>query len=149
MKIFVTVGTTKFDSLVAAIDEKLKNSNYDIVLQISDGKYLPKNFEYFDYTNSIQKYFEESDIVITHAGAGSIYELLELGKKIIIVPNLDRIDKHQTDIANYMDSNLYAKTLSSFDELLETIEYVRTQDFKKFKKESFFMTKEILDFIES
>ena len=148
MKIFVTIGTTKFDSLIEVVDNNLNNKDYEVVFQIADGKYKPKNFEYFEYTQDIQKYFKNSDIVITHAGAGSIYELLELKKKIIIVPNLDRIDKHQTDISDYMDKNGYAKALKSFDTLKDTVEYVNNLEFKVFTKKIFFKVDEILEYIE-
>jgi len=147
MNIFVTVGTTKFDNLIKTVDKKLKDLDSEITMQISNGEYKPKNFEFFEYTKDIKKYFIESDIIITHAGAGSIYELLELEKKIIIVPNLDRIDKHQKDIANYMDSNGYAKKLDSFDRLIETIDFVVNNNFKKFEKEIFFKANEILEHI--
>ncbi|MAQ64541.1 glycosyltransferase [bacterium] len=147
MKIFVTVGTTKFDSLIKIVDEKLFYLDYEVIMQISDGDYKPKNFEYFDFTNDIQSYFLQSDIIITHAGAGSIYELLELGKKIIIVPNLDRIDKHQSDIANFMDSNNYAKSIYNLDNIVEIVKSIENHNFKKFKKKKFFKAQEIIDFI--
>ena len=147
MKIFVTVGTTKFDSLIKAVDENLFDLDYEVTMQISDGNYKPKHFEYFEFTSEIQKYFREADIVITHAGAGSIYELLELGKKIIIVPNFDRIDKHQSDIADFMDKNDYAIKLVNSDKLVDVIEFSKKSIFKPFRKETFFKATEILNFI--
>ncbi|MDD2698434.1 MAG: glycosyltransferase [Arcobacteraceae bacterium] len=141
MKIFVTVGTTKFDSLIKSVDENLLDLDYEVTMQISDGNYKPKHFE---FTNEIQKYFREADVVITHAGAGSIYELLELGKKIIIVPNFDRIDKHQSDIADYMDKNNYAKSIYN---IVNVIEALKSHNFDEFKKENFFKAQEIIDFM--
>jgi UDP-N-acetylglucosamine transferase subunit ALG13 len=147
MKIFVTVGTTRFDALIKAVDEKLFDLDYEVTMQIADGIYKPKHFNHFEYTRDIQKYFSEADVVISHAGAGSIYELLDLGKKIIIVPNFDRIDKHQSDITDYMDSNGYAKALYDLENLEEAIRKVHTSSFKEFKKESFFKVHEIIDFV--
>jgi beta-1,4-N-acetylglucosaminyltransferase len=147
VKIFVTVGTTKFDSLIEAVDKNLDKNNYEIIFQIANGKYKPKNFEYFKFTQDVKMHFNNSDIIITHAGAGSIYELLELEKKIIIVPNLDRIDKHQSDIACFMDDNGYAKMLKSFEELEVVIKYVEKSNFKKFEKNNFFKVDEILEYI--
>lgn len=148
MRIFVTVGTTRFDSLIKAIDEKLSGLEHEVTFQISDGIYKPKNFKYFNFTEDIKNYFLESDIVITHAGAGSIYELLELRKKIIIVPNLDRVDKHQSDIADYMDSNNYAKSIYNLDNIISIIDDMQYKSFKEFKKEIFFKAQEIIDFIQ-
>jgi beta-1,4-N-acetylglucosaminyltransferase len=148
LRIFVTVGTTRFDSLIKAIDEKLSGLEHEVTFQISDGIYKPKNFKYFNFTEDIKNYFLESDIVITHAGAGSIYELLELRKKIIIVPNLDRVDKHQSDIADYMDSNNYAKSIYNLDNIISIIDDMQYKSFKEFKKEIFFKAQEIIDFIQ-
>jgi len=147
MKIFVTVGTTRFDSLIENIDKKLNHTNNEIIFQIADGEYKPKNFKYFDFTPNIQSYFENSDIIITHAGAGSIYELLELKKKILIVPNLDRVDKHQSDIADFMDENNYAKKLKKYEELDKVIKYIFSISFNQFTKDSFFKVDEIIEFI--
>jgi len=147
MKIFVTVGTTKFDTLIENIDKNLNATDYEIILQIADGEYKPKNFEYFDFTKDIKNYFENSDIIITHAGAGSIYELLELKKKILIVPNLDRVDKHQSDIADFMDKNNYAKKLKNYKELDKVLKDISSTSFKQFTKDSFFKVDEIIEFI--
>ena len=83
MKIFVTVGTTKFDSLIKYIDKNIKNENFQIEMQIADGYYKPINYKYFSFTSDIENLYLDSDVVITHAGAGSIYHLLELRKRII------------------------------------------------------------------
>ena len=109
MKIFVTVGTTKFDGLIEYIDNNFDSKKYEVFFQIADGKYIPKNFPYVRFVSNIKNFFLKCDIVITHAGAGSIYELLELNKKIIIVPNLERKDKHQLDIALFMEKKVMLK----------------------------------------
>lgn len=147
MKILVTVGTTRFDSLIEFIDKNISNINYNITMQIADGFYKPKNFKYFTYIESIDNYYENSDLIICHAGAGTIYQLLEMKKKLIIVPNLDRIDKHQSDICNYMSKNKFAFTINNYNELQIQIELSKNSELIEFKKEPFFKVKEICDFI--
>lgn len=147
MKILVTLGTTKFDSLIEYIDNNISNENHNITLQIADGIYKPKNFNYFTYTDNIEKYYIESDIIICHAGAGTIYRLLELNKKIIIVPNLDRIDNHQSDISTFMSKNNFALALENYNELDALLLKINNTDLEIFKKESFFKAQEIIDFI--
>jgi len=147
IRIFVTVGTTKFDSLIKYIDENFINSAYEIKMQIADGSYVPKNFFYFRFDENIERFYKESDVIITHAGAGTIYRLLELEKKFIIVPNLERKDKHQLDIANFMKNNDYAKVVMNFNEIEPAIKEILFRKFKKFKKENFFLTRQIIQFL--
>jgi len=146
MNILVTVGTTRFDSLVEYIDSHFKNSIFSITFQIADGKYKPKNFPYFDYSENIDLYYNQSDFVVTHAGAGSIYKLLEKHKKIIIVPNLDRRDNHQLDIANFMSTNNYAISVADFDHLNKAFESIQGCEFSPFEKVDFNKTLEIINY---
>lgn len=146
MNILVTVGTTKFDSLIKYLDQNLIK-NVEFVFQIANGKYLPKNFTYFRFTNEIEKYYEEADIVITHAGAGTIYRLLEKRKKMIIVPNNERRDNHQVDIAKFMDLNGYAKSITEFNSIEKVISEVIQNEFNVYKKHNFDKAKEIVDIV--
>jgi beta-1,4-N-acetylglucosaminyltransferase len=146
MKIFVTVGTTKFDTLVEFLDKNLDNS-YEVLFQISDGDYIPKNFPYIIYSDDINSLYNEYDYIITHAGAGTIYKLLDLNKKFIVVPNLDRIDQHQTDIANFIDINGYAISCNDFKDILQALKLLPKKEFIQYEKYKFFKTKEICQFI--
>lgn len=148
MKIFVTVGTTRFDSLIEFIDLNLSKDIYDVIFQISDGKYKPSNFKYFEFSSSISEYYFKTDLVITHAGAGSIYQLLEIQKKMIIVPNMERIDGHQLDIAEYMSRNKHALMTNKLEDIPELI--VLAESFRPniFKKRPFFKVQEILEFLQ-
>lgn len=150
MNIFVTVGTTPFDTLIEAIDTFNFKERLNITMQISTGKYVPKNYKFFDFTERINEYYEQANIVVTHAGAGSIYNLLEKGKKIIIVPNLDRIDKHQDEISNYVYKNNYGKVCYSIKEIGENIEKLIecNIDLEKYTKVDFFCTKMIEEIID-
>lgn len=146
--IFVTVGTTPFDSLIEYVDNM--ETNEEIVLQISnDAKYIPKNKKYFHYIDNIHDYYKKASFVITHAGAGSIYNLLEQNKKIIIVPNIERIDTHQLDITEYMKKENYAITCLDLNLLSEIIKNFNSYDLKEYKKEVFFKGKEISDFLNN
>jgi beta-1,4-N-acetylglucosaminyltransferase len=147
MKILVTLGTTRFDSLIEFIDNNILNEDYDIIMQIADGIYKPKNFKYFNYTEDIDIYYKESDLIICHAGAGTIYQLLEMKKKLIIVPNLDRIDKHQSDISDFMSKYNYALSIENYNELSKIIEISKDIELIEFTKDPFFKVKEIIDFV--
>lgn len=144
MKVLFTVGTTPFDSLCKYLDNNLDKST-DITFQIAKAKYKPVNFPFIEYTDDINKLYNESDIIISHAGAGSIYNLLEKEKIIILVPNLERIDKHQNDIAKYMNENNYAISVNSFEEIENVLKNIQNIQIRKFEKTNFFKTEEIIN----
>ncbi|KAL3728257.1 hypothetical protein ACJRO7_032929 [Eucalyptus globulus] len=112
--VFVTVGTTCFDALVRAVDtrevqQELSARGYtDLVIQMGRGTYAPKKsngedgslvVDYFTFSPSIVDYLRSASLVISHAGSGSIFETLRLGKPLIVVVNEDLMDNHQTELA--------------------------------------------------
>nr|GMD18247.1 UDP-N-acetylglucosamine transferase subunit ALG13 homolog [Ipomoea batatas] len=112
--VFVTVGTTCFDALVKAVDtaevrkELFKKSYTDIVVQMGRGTYVPTKsalengspaLDYFTFSSSIAEYLKSASLVISHAGSGSIFETLRLGKPLIVVVNEDLMDNHQSELA--------------------------------------------------
>jgi beta-1,4-N-acetylglucosaminyltransferase len=96
--IFVTVGTTPFESLIKEVDAVSRQIKEKIVCQIADGEYIPDNCQFFRYKPSLDQEINRADLIICHGGAGTLFKLLKLNKKIISVPNLERKDKHQTDL---------------------------------------------------
>ena len=150
MKIFVTVGTTTFDSMVQRLDLAANSlPEFEFIFQISKGNYKPKNGVSFSFSEEIYDYYIDSDLIVTHAGAGSIFKLLELEKKILVVPNLDRIDKHQSDIAAYMERNNHLLVAWSLDEIDDILAKARSFTPTKYKKNSFFMYKDIASFLRN
>ena len=77
-KILVTLGTTNFDSLIDIFD--VKTDKYEFEFQIGHSKKKPKNNPYFDF-KSQDSLYEGYDFIVSHAGAGSVFKLLELKKK--------------------------------------------------------------------
>lgn len=140
LNIFITVGTTEFDSLIKVIDTQFVNqSKYFFTAQIStSSNYQPNNIDFFEFSNDIERYINEADFIITHAGAGSVYSMLEKGKKLIVVPNLSRIDHHQAELANYVSKNNFAVACNQLDELPLLIESLNSKVFSDYQKEDFF-----------
>ncbi|XP_059275879.1 uncharacterized protein LOC132030315 isoform X2 [Lycium ferocissimum] len=112
--VFVTVGTACFDALVRAVDtpqvknELFRNGYTNILIQMGRGSYIPNKLtvgngsavlEYFTFSSSIAGYLKEASLVISHAGSGSIFETLRLGKPLIVVVNEDLMDNHQSELA--------------------------------------------------
>ncbi|KAI3740933.1 hypothetical protein L2E82_31408 [Cichorium intybus] len=112
--VFVTVGTTCFDSLVKTVDteqvkEELSKKGYThLVIQMGRGSYIPKKssgedgslvVDYFTFSSTIAHYLKSASLVISHAGSGSIFETLRLEKALIVVVNEDLMDNHQSELA--------------------------------------------------
>jgi UDP-N-acetyl-D-mannosaminouronate:lipid I N-acetyl-D-mannosaminouronosyltransferase len=121
VKIFVTVGTTQYDSLIKAIDDHLSSDEFDISIQLADGEYTPKHHTFFRYTDHIEQHFNEADLVITHAGAGTVFQLLEDNKKMLVIPNQDRVDDHQLDLAHYVKKNNFANVCFDLSTILRCL----------------------------
>ena len=140
INVFVTVGTTEFDELIKVVDLTCGNRpELKIVAQVSrSSTYKPVNIAYFKFSNDIESYIDKADIIITHAGAGSVYSMLEKGKKIIVVPNLSRVDVHQKELANYVRKNNFAITCQSLSELCNLVSSADKRSFNLYKKEDFF-----------
>ncbi|KAF4399090.1 hypothetical protein G4B88_023684 [Cannabis sativa] len=111
--VFVTVGTTCFDALVKTMDtevvkEELFRRGYThLLIQMGRGSYVPTKsggngslaVDYFTFSSSIADHLRSASLVISHAGSGSIFETLRLGKPLIVVVNEDLMDNHQTELA--------------------------------------------------
>lgn len=96
--IFVTVGAQMpFDRLVKNIDlwarEHRRN---DIFAQIGWTDYRPTNLRWTPFlsTEEIKQQYESANVIVAHAGTGSIITALQLGKPILIMPR--RASLHET-----------------------------------------------------
>ena len=58
---------------------------------------LPGNFsvEFVQYVPSLHAHMEAADLIISHAGSGSLFEALSLHKAVIAVPNASLMANHQ------------------------------------------------------
>ena len=137
VNIFITVGTTPFDELIQACDEKLDPQKYAVKAQISDtAKYIPKSFESFAYDPDIQVHYEWADVIISHAGAGTFYQLMEMGKKVIFVPNQTLKDSHQNDICTYALKHNYAFVLNDVTALEMFLAKIQDHHFIPYEKDT-------------
>lgn len=137
MKVFVTVGNTRYNSLINAIDEHLLIDEFDVVIQIADGEYIPKHHEYFRYSNNIEQYFKDADLVITHAGAGTVYQLLEDRKKMLVIPNHERVDGHQLDLTNYLEKNDFANVCYDISTIKKCVLEAFSSEHAQYEKDFF------------
>ena len=146
--ILVTIGTTTFDSLIMEIDQTFPKST-DILLQIADGEYKPSNFPFITFIENIDEYYSKADLIICHAGAGTVYKLLEMGKKIIVVPNMTRSDPHQRELAEFVKSNNYGLVAVNLKDIYNTVIDAELFIPQKYSKPAFTGNKLLLEIIHS
>ena len=102
--IFVTVGSQlPFDRLVRAVDEWCSiRQTGDVFGQIADpgpGGYRPRNFawERFLHPEEYDRHFRAADLIVAHAGMGSIIMALMSGKPIVVMPRQASLMEHRND----------------------------------------------------
>ncbi|GBF94213.1 UDP-N-acetylglucosamine transferase subunit [Raphidocelis subcapitata] len=122
--VLVTVGTTKFEALIRAVDSRafenaLVAKGYShLVIQKGAGEYAPRvllpdgasaatldsglKVECFDFAPSLAAHVADAALVISHAGSGSIFESLTAGKALIVVPNPLLMDNHQAELGSHL-----------------------------------------------
>lgn len=146
MNILVTVGTTKFNSLIAAVDNSDWLSKHEVLVQCADGA---KSAKYAStvFIDDIASAYQRADLIITHAGAGSVFRMLEAGHCILVIPNLERKDNHQLEIARFVDEAGYGLVCSNLEQLDATLEKLLFFRPATYEKSEFHAAKEIVDWI--
>lgn len=145
--IFVTVGTGKFDELIKKIDEISPEVGSKIIAQIGWGGYIPKNLEYFRFKPSLEYYYKKAALIITHGGAGTIYELLKRKKKIIGVANTARTDVHQFEILKVLSEQNNLVWCRNTNDIAESIKKVKSFRFRGYKKQECKIADRIKEFL--
>lgn len=112
LRLFVTLGTIKpyrFDALVDRI-KTIATHDLDITWQLGETSRadLPGSVHQYMGSDEFERVVNESDVVITHAGVGTILNLLDLGKFPVAVPRRpefgEHVDGHQRQVCKYLDS---------------------------------------------
>jgi beta-1,4-N-acetylglucosaminyltransferase len=99
--IFVTVGNyfADFSRLIKKVDEISPQIAREIVIQRGHSRYRPSNAKYFDFVpfNTAAEYIKSSELVISHAGIGTIILCKEHGIPLIILPRRKKYKEHMND----------------------------------------------------
>lgn len=99
--ILVTVGTQlAFDRLVEAVDLWLeRNPSEKAFAQIGPAEYRPQHLESQGFVRPDQAdlLFSKADLIVSHAGMGSILTALKYKKPILIMPRRAALGEHRND----------------------------------------------------
>ncbi|KAM6117233.1 UDP-N-acetylglucosamine transferase subunit ALG13-like [Pterocles gutturalis] len=151
-RVFVTVGTTSFDDLIATVCSppalKVLQSRgcQKLVLQVGRGALQPAVLgspavavEAFRFKDSLAEDLRSADLVISHAGAGSCLETLEKGKPLIVVINDKLMDNHQLELARQLhrDGHVLCCNCSTLVETLRLMDLSTLKPFPPGQPEKF------------
>ena len=155
--IFVTLGTQKFqmNRLIKAIDELAESGKVkdEFFIQTGASTYKPKFCKHVDFMDSedYAKTISDCNLLITHAGVGTIITGKNAKKPVIVVPRQSRfgehVDDHQKEIANAFASKGCVLNCGDIGDLYDDIEKARTYDFKPYKVKGGNIEDIILNFI--
>jgi UDP-N-acetylglucosamine transferase subunit ALG13 len=99
--IFVTVGTQlPFERLVRAVDEWASdNKDKTVFIQLGNTLFRPRNCEFSAFLDSAhwEQLFQESELIVSHAGMGTILKSIEYDKPLILIPRLASLGEHRND----------------------------------------------------
>lgn len=98
--IFVTVGTQEpFDRLVRTVDRWAeRNPGQEILAQIGAGE-RPRHLRWLAQLDAadFQQKVEAAEVIIAHAGMGSILSALTLGKRLLVMPRKATLGEHRNE----------------------------------------------------
>lgn len=98
--IFVTIGTQlPFDRLIKIIDELAPQLNEEIVAQVYQCGFTPKNIKTIDFLapDEFNTLFDKARLIISHAGMGTILSALQKDKPIIVFPRIAALGEHRNE----------------------------------------------------
>ena len=142
--VFVTVGTTQFDKLVTAVTSKIAlewmvSCGYKkLKIQYGTGQSpsidaggLPISIEAYDFLPSLEKDMQEADLIVSHAGAGTVMEALRLQKKLIVVINTLLMNNHQSELAVAMSKRGHLLMVEKPEDLDDGKVWASFEDFSQ------------------
>lgn len=143
MMILIVLGSQKFqfNRLLEYVDELISEQiiNEKVIAQSGFSDYIPKNYEItpFFSQDEFQKNMSDADIIITHAGTGSIVTALKKHKKVIAVPRLKKFDEHVDDhqlqiIENFVQKDLLFSA-NDKQQLIDCIQKIKAHNFNQFE----------------
>lgn len=125
--IFVITGSEAypFNRLIEEIDQLKKDKviTTDVFIQLGSCDYIPSfcTWEKWLPFNKMRENIASSELVISHAGAGTTLLCLEMGKKPLIVTRRkkygEHLDDHQVEFAEMMKKLDYATVAFDVSEL--------------------------------
>ncbi|SNX82363.1 related to ALG13 - catalytic component of UDP-GlcNAc transferase [Melanopsichium pennsylvanicum] len=99
-----TAGLASGSSPASVGQSALQGAKFDLVLQCG------VELSMFQFAPDLESYISSADIVISHAGSGTILDTLRMQPNIptlVVVPNTSLMDNHQVELAEALGREKY------------------------------------------
>lgn len=98
--IFVTVGEQlPFDRLIRAMDQWAQRTGQEVFAQVGHSDFKPYYIQskpFLDQSEFDQK-MEAAQLIVAHAGMGTIISALERGKPLVVMPRKASLGEHRNE----------------------------------------------------
>lgn len=101
LRLFVTVGTDlPFDRLVRAVDQWAKENRIEgVFAQIGETSWKPEFIAYEKFLEppEFKERFTQADLIVSHAGMGTILSSLQYQKPLLVMPRVAALGEHRNE----------------------------------------------------
>jgi beta-1,4-N-acetylglucosaminyltransferase len=129
----VSIKHMEDDLIVMRLPSHLLSHTKDVDLYIQG----------YSYCIGLMKEIQQSDLVISHAGSGTILDVLRCGRPLIVVPNRQLMDNHQLELALEMHQSGYL-IATDYNELIEVLYQRHYEQLKPFPHQASGQLEEII-----
>jgi len=136
--IFVAVGTQfPFNRLIEYMDAWAAEHGQEVIAQISDGDYIPKNMKWERFLDGEQynQNIAEASVFVSHAGMGNIISAREQQTPIIVMNRQFKLGEHrndhQADGLKWMDKLDGVYAASTQEELNQQLSNIKASNFSE------------------
>ena len=98
--ILVTVGTQlPFDRLIRSMDTITQSLDQPVFAQTGNGAFVPKHMEWQSFVEprEFENRFGAADLIVSHAGIGTVLMAMRHKKPIILYPRRATLNEHRND----------------------------------------------------
>jgi beta-1,4-N-acetylglucosaminyltransferase len=111
--------TTSGSSTIEAPNHKQDSTNYSYQPQQQGQTTSRLSIQTYRIKPSLEKDMQRADLILSHAGAGTVMEALRMEKTLIVVINTDLMDNHQTELATAMAERGHLFVVEAPEDLLD------------------------------
>jgi len=117
--------------------EKLLAFDKEIVIQKGHNTYVSDKINSFDFVpkEELQQLYDRADVILTHAGAGSLIDGIKKSKKIIAFPRLakygEHFNDHQLELCSKFKELNFIEVCYENDDLVEVYKRAVSTEFSR------------------